>query len=128
MKNISLSFIISCGLFAGCSSSVLEGPPIISKVELNTDSTHDHTSGTYMIHLQSTQGCDPVFYSYDRYNSGEVLVPMSSLQSTIDRKTKPYLDTIASLQRRIDRLKSENEETKRQLDEKETLIRFLTGK
>lgn len=126
MKN-TIYLFLSCIILTGCTDLVLDGPPIVSKVEINTDSLHSYP-GKYKIYLKSDHGSDPVFYSYDRYNSGEILVPMSNLQAMMDRKTKSYLDTIASMQRQIDRMKSEKETMEQQMNEKEMLIRFLTGK
>lgn len=128
MKNTIYYLFLSCILIAGCSESILCGPPMISKVEVNSDSTQDHSSGTYKVYLKSSSGCDPVFYSYEPFNSGDFMVTLSNLQSMIDKKTKPYLDTIATKNRCIERLERENEAMQRQLDEKILLIRFLTGK
>lgn len=128
MKKILLALLLPCILIAGCTESTLNGPPVISKVELNTDSMHNGGRlGTYKVYLKSNEK-DPVFYSYVRYNSGDTLVPISHLQSMMDRKTKSYIDTIESKNRRIYKLESENETMLRQLEEKNLLIRFLTGK
>jgi len=128
MKKILFAFLLPCILITGCSDDILEGPPVISKIELNIDSIHDRTFGTYIVHLKSTKGSDPIFYSYEPYNSGETLVAMSNLQLMLDNKMKVYLDTINSKDRQIAKLKSEKETMERDLNEKTTLIRFLTGK
>lgn len=126
MKNILFAFL-SCILIAGCES-VLDGPPVIKAVELNSDSLHTRTTGTYKVYLKSVRGDDPVFYTCFPYKSGETLVPMSSLQSMMEKKTNSYLDTIAMKNGRIQKLENEKEIMEQQLNQKNLLIRFLTGK
>lgn len=128
MKATILCLFLSCIIITGCNNATLNGPPVISKVELNTDSIRTGLLGTYRVYLKSEKGSDPVFYSYLPYKSGEALVPMSNLQLMIDSKVNACLDTIRMKNFRIEKLEREKEIMERQIDEKNLLIRFLTGK
>lgn len=127
MKIFFLILPLSCILIAGCSGSTLEGPPVIASVELNPDSMKT-LYGKYVVCLKADKGSNPFFYSTKTYNSGETLIPMWQLQSMVDKKMNAYIDTISSKDRQITKLKSEKETMERELNEKTTLIRFLTGK
>lgn len=127
MKRFFLILPIAYTLLAGCSGSTLESPPVIAWVELNTDS-FTTVYGKYVVCLKAEKGTNPFFYTNKTYSSGETLVPMSQLQSIVDKKMNAYIDTISSKDRQISKLKIEKETIEQTVNEKATLIRFLTGK
>lgn len=134
MKTFFFALAISL-IITGCSEATLHAPILVDAVELNSDSTHTGLGGTYKVYLKAAHGCNPVFYTDVPYNSGERLVPMSRLQHIVDERTDAYMDTIAVKDRRIekleddiDKLEDEKYAMERHLNEKTTLIRFLTGK
>lgn len=129
MKKTIYYLFLSCILIAGCSDqTILEGPPVIMSIALNTDSIHTQLGGKYKVYLKAGKGSHPVFYSDRLYNSGEVLTTTSYLESMENGKVAILRDTIVAKDKQMEKLSEENDLLRQELKEKNLLIRFMTGK